>query len=133
MRCRQTQTRVCVLQDLPIAKKIRDGIGELGAKRLLPITKRRQFDRGTLRPSTYTQRSVAGALRLKFFIFLSVVPRGGQFHSRRESSRRTTHGVLRVPVDCLTGYLITIIVLLLRLPRGLLLQPTTLPLTCNHQ
>ena len=82
MRCRQTQTRVCVLQDLPIAKKIRDGIGELGEKRLLPITKRRQFDRGTLRPSTYTQRSVAGALRLKFFIFLSVVPRGVISHQQ---------------------------------------------------
>ena len=31
----------------------------------------------------------------------------GQFHSRRESSRRTTHA-LRVSVDCLTEYLNTI-------------------------
>ena len=36
------------------------------------------------------------------FLFLSV-PCGGQFHSRRESSRRTTHA-LRVSVDCLTEY-----------------------------
>ena len=52
----------------------------------------------------------------------------GQFDSRRESSRRTTH-ILRVPVDCLAEYLNTISLLLLRLLLSLQLQLTALPLT----
>ena len=59
------------------------------------------------------------------FLFLSV-PCGGQFHSRRESSRRTTHA-LRVSVDCLTEYLNTNSLLLPRLLLSLQLQP---PLHC---
>ena len=48
-----------------------------------------EFDRETWRLSTYTQGSVADALRLEYF-FLSV-PSWGQFHSRRE---RPHHVVL---------------------------------------
>ena len=58
-------------------------------KGVLPITTRKA-NRQRLHVSTYTtQRSVADALRLKFFFFF-VCPLRGQFHSSRESSRRTS-------------------------------------------
>jgi hypothetical protein len=64
------------------------------------------------------------------FSFLSV-PCEGQFHSRCESSRRSTH-VVRVPVDCLTGYLIEqhkLITTPATTDMSLQLQSTTRPLT----
>ena len=59
----------------------------------------------TSRLFAHTQRSVADALRLKFFFFLSV-PCGGSFtHVVRV---HVEPHALRVSVDCLTEYLNTI-------------------------
>ena len=112
-----------------IAKKFRDATGEPREKRLLHITNSKATRQRLHLLFTYTQRSVADALRLKFFFFLSVHC-GGQLHSCRESSCRTTH-LLRFPVDCMAEYLNTISSLLLRLLLSLQLQlqPTTLSLT----
>ena len=89
-----------------IAKKFRDATGEPGEKRLPLITKLKGIS--TKRPyrlSIYHTEKRSRRATPEIFSFLSV-PCGGQFHSRRESSRRTTHA-LRVSVDCLTEYLNT--------------------------
>ncbi len=65
-------------------------------------TSHTRSQRETLRLSTYTQRSVADALRLKFFFFVcSLRVTGGSFtHVVRVHVERRTTRVLRVPVAC---------------------------------
>ena len=88
------------------AKKLRDGFRGLREKR----KESNHNFKGNTEGNSYVPVDLyfkcSGRAALNFFFFLSV-PCGGQFHSRRESSRRTTHA-LRVSVDCLTEYLNTI-------------------------
>ena len=99
----------------------------------------RRYDRYTDRSGPWTGFGSLLAWRVppgpSLSSSLSLVPTspmGGQFHSRLESSRRTTYA-LGVPVDCLAEYLNTISLLLLWLLLSLQLQPTTLPLTWPRQ
>merc|ERR1712005_98720 len=66
------------------AKKIREWRGAAPGKGRPTHNNKKGNSIETPRLFAYTQRSVADALRLKFFF---VCPLRGQFHSRRESSR----------------------------------------------
>ena len=71
------------------AKKIREWRGAAPGKGRPTHHNTKGNSTETSRLFAHTQRSVADALRLKFFFFF-VCPLRGQFHSRRESSRRTS-------------------------------------------
>merc|ERR1712146_750681 len=87
------------------AKKIREWWGAAPGKWRATHHNTKGNSTETPRLFAHTQRSVADALRLKFFFFLSV-PCGGSFtHVVRV---HVEPHALRVPVDCLTEYLNTI-------------------------
>merc|ERR1712146_812773 len=69
-----------------------------------PSQHKRQFDRDSTSLRTHTEKR-SGRATPEIFLFF-VCPLRGQFHSRRESSRRTSR--LEGSVDCLTEYLNTI-------------------------
>ena len=87
------------------AKKIREWRGAAPGKGRPTHHNTKGNSTETSRLFAHTERSVAGALRLKFFFFLSV-PCGGSFtHVVRV---HVEPHALRVSVDCLTEYLNTI-------------------------